>query len=73
MIAEVRPPGEAQMFGFPVAESGRLGPRSKNISFYESNCNQRFYCTKEETAYFGMNNIMNLMFIEPCIVVIVEE
>jgi len=37
VIAEIRPPGEAQMFGFPVAESGGLGPRSKNISFYESN------------------------------------
>jgi hypothetical protein len=36
VIAEVRPPGEAQMFGVPVAETGRLGPRKKNISLYES-------------------------------------
>jgi len=35
VIAEVRPPGEAQMFGVPVAESGRLGPLGKNISFYK--------------------------------------
>lgn len=54
MIAEVRPPGKAQLFGFPV------GPRSKNISFYESNCNQRLYCTKSEATYFGMKNILNL-------------
>ena len=31
MIAEVRPPGEAQIFGVPVAESGRLGLRRKNV------------------------------------------
>jgi len=58
-IVEIRPPGEAQMFGFPVAESGRLGSRSKNISFHESNCNQLLYCTKWDVAYFGMKNILN--------------
>jgi len=48
------------MLGVPVAESGRLGPTGKNISFYESNCNKRLYRTKSEAAYFGMKNMSNL-------------